>query len=516
MELDFSRSLHFWWALLPEIVLCVWGIVVLLAGVWRTPAPEGEGEGAPEVGDPTLTGRAANLGWLALVGVLAAAFANGWLYGVEEVGDTAMVAVDDFRLFANWVLLIGAGLSILISFAYVYRQRLQVGEFYGLILLATAGMMFMVGARDLIVVFLGLEVMSIGVYALTAFNRRDRKSAEAGLKYFLLGAFSTGFFLYGIALVYGATGSTNIALIGASVADGVATPGLLTVGIAMLTIGFAFKVSAVPFHMWTPDVYEGAPAPVTAFMAAAVKSAAFIAFLRVFVVAFDAAYGAWYPILWWLAAVTMVAANLMALVQSNVKRMLAYSSIAHAGYLLVAITAANETAAAALLFYLLVYTLMNIGAFAVVIGVAQQGEEHLQIDDYAGFGWAQPLLGLVLTVFLLSLAGFPGTGGFMGKIFLLQGAADAELWVLAVILVLTTIASYWYYLRVAWYMWMKPSTTDGQNALVVAPLPMQLALVVAVGLILYTGLFPGAALDFARASVEGLGAFGNPVTGLGQ
>jgi NADH-quinone oxidoreductase subunit N len=268
--------------------------------------------------------------------------------------------------------------------------------------------------------------------------------------------------------------------------------------------------------MWTPDVYEGAPAPVTAFMAAAVKSAAFIAFLRVFVVAFDAAYGAWYPILWWLAAVTMVAANLMALVQSNVKRMLAYSSIAHAGYLLVAITAANETAAAALLFYLLVYTLMNIGAFAVVIGVAQQGEEHLQIDDYAGFGWAQPLLGLVLTVFLLSLAGFPGTGGFMGKIFLLQGAADAELWVLAIILVLTTIASYWYYLRVAWYMWMKPSTTDGQNALVVAPLPMQLALVVAVSLILYTGLFPGAALDFARASVGGLGALGSDVTGLGQ
>jgi NADH-quinone oxidoreductase subunit N len=494
------------------------GDLVLIAGVWRQPAPreEGEAEAAPEAGDPTLTGRSANLGWLALVGVLAAAFANGWLYGVEEIGDTAMVAIDGFRLFANWVLLIGAGLSILISFAYVYRQRLQAAEFYGLVLLATAGMMFMVGARDLIVVFLGLEVMSVAVYALTAFNRRDRRSAEAGLKYFLLGAFSTGFFLYGIALVYGATGSTNIALIGASVADGVATPGLLSVGIAMLAIGFAFKVSAVPFHMWTPDVYEGAPAPVTAFMSAAVKAAAFVAFLRVFVVAFDAAYATWYPILWWLAAITMVAANLMALVQSNVKRMLAYSSIAHAGYLLVAITAANESAAAGLLFYLLVYTLMNIGAFAIVIGVAQQGEERLQVDDYAGFGWAQPVLGVVLTVFLLSLAGFPGTGGFMGKIFLLQGAADAELWVLAVILVLTTIASYWYYLRVAWFMWMKPSTSEGQHALMVTPLPMQLALVAAVGLILYTGLFPGAALDFARASVEGLGAFESTMTGLGQ
>ena len=515
MQLDFSRGVHYWWALLPEIVLCVWGMVVLIVGVSRKQDVDEEGR-LVEGGDPTLTGRAADLGWLALVGILGAAFANGWLYGLEEVGNTSMVAVDGFRLFANWVLLIGAGLSILISFAYVHRQRLQAAEFYGLVLLATAGMMFMVGARDLMVIFLGLEVMSIAVYALSAFNRRDRRSAEAGLKYFLLGAFSTGFFLYGIALAYGAAGSTNIALIGASVADGSASPRLLVLGIAMLAIGFAFKVSAVPFHMWTPDVYEGAPAPVTAFMSATVKTAAFVAFLRVFVVAFDAAYAAWYPILWWLAAITMVAANLMALVQTNVKRMLAYSSIAHAGYLLVAITAANENAAAGLLFYLLVYTVMNVGAFAVVIGVAHQAEERLQVDDYAGFGWSQPLLGVVLTVFLLSLAGFPGTGGFMGKIFLLQGAADAELWVLAVILVLTTIASYWYYLRIAWYMWMRSPTTEDQHALVVTPLPMQLALVAAVGLILYTGLFPGAALDFARASVEGLGALGSGVTGLGQ
>jgi NADH-quinone oxidoreductase subunit N len=510
MELDFSRGLHFWWALLPEVVLCVSGTVVLLAGVWRKPA----GPDVDETGDPTLS-RTADLGWLALLGILAAALANGWLYGVQEVGDANMVAVDRFRLFANWVLLLGAALTILISFAYVYRQRLQVGEFYGLILLATAGMMFMVGARDLIVVFLGLEVMSIGVYALTAFNRRDRKSAEAGLKYFLLGAFATGFFLYGIALVYGATGSTNVALIGASVSEGTASPRLLAVGIALLAIGFGFKVSAVPFHMWTPDVYEGAPAPVTAFMSATVKTAAFVAFLRVFAVAFDGAYEAWYPILWWLAAITMVAANLMALVQSNVKRMLAYSSIAHAGYLLVAITAANETAAAGLLFYLLVYTVMNIGAFAVVIGVAHQAEERLQVEDYTGFGWAQPMLGVVLTIFLLSLAGFPGTGGFMGKIYLLQGAADAQLWVLSVILVLTTVASYWYYLRVAWFMWMKDARTEDQHALVVTPLPTQLALVAAVGLILYTGLFPGAALEFARASVEGLGSLGG-TGGLGQ
>ena len=285
-------------------------------------------------------------------------------------------------------------------------------------------------------------------------------------------------------------------------------------GIALLTVGFAFKVSAVPFHMWTPDVYEGAPAPVTAFMSAGVKAAAFVAFLRVFLVGFDAAYGIWYPIMWWLAAITMVAANLIALVQSNVKRMLAYSSIAHAGYLLVALTAANETAAAGMLFYLLVYTLMNIGAFAIVIVVSHQSEERLQIEDYAGFGWSNPLLGVFLTIFLLSLAGFPGTGGFMGKIYLLQGAADSELWTLAVILVLTTVASYWYYLRVAWFMWMREPASESQHAQLVTPLPMRLALLASVALILYLGIFPASALDFAQASVHGLGSLGGSLLGL--
>jgi len=239
-------------------------------------------------------------------------------------------------------------------------------------------------------------------------------------------------------------------------------------------------------------------------MSASVKAAAFVAFMRVFVVAFGAAHELWYPIVWWLAALTMVAANLMALAQSNVKRMLAYSSIAHAGYLLVAVAAANENAAAGMLFYLFVYTLMNIGAFAVVIGVAEQGEEKLQIEDYSGFGWRQPLVGVALTLFLLSLAGFPGTGGFMGKIYLLQGAADAQLWYLMVILVLTTVASYWYYLRVAWYMWMRESVAEETPTASYSPLPMQVALVVTVALILYTGLFPGQALDLAHASVQGL------------
>ncbi len=493
MELDFSSQAHFVFALLPEIVLSVWGMLLLIVGV------SGEEEGP---------GKADTLGWLAVGGLVLAALANGWLYGVAEVGAAGMIAVDRFRLFANWIFILAAIFSILISFAYVARQRLQVGEYYALILLSTVGMMMMAAARDLIVIFLGLEVMSVAVYALAALNRRDRRSAEAGLKYFILGAFSTGFFLYGIALVYGGTGTTNIAEIADAVASGAVQSALLTIGIALLAIGFSFKVAVVPFHMWTPDVYEGSPAPVTAFMAASVKAAAFVAFLRVFLVAFEGVYENWWAILWWLAAATMVVANLIALVQSNVKRMLAYSSIAHAGYLLVAVVAANEIAAAGMLFYLLVYALMNIGAFGIVITVANQGEDRLQIEDYAGFGWQQPALGLFLTIFLLSLAGFPGTGGFMGKIFLLQGAVGSALWSLSVVLVLTTLVSYWYYLRVAWYMWMRDAPSDEAYAGVYLPVSMRAALMVGAILILLTGVFPSTPLEWAQASVEGLGTFG--------
>ncbi len=494
MQLDFSSQGHYLIALLPELVLCTFAMIVLVAGVAdRT-------RNSPD--------RVADLGWLALLGILVAALANGWLYGVTEVGASSMVAVDLFRLFANWIFLAAAAMSVLISIAYVERQGLQAGEFYGLLLLSTVGMMFMASARDLIVIFLGLEVMSIAVYAMTAMNRRDRKSAEAGLKYFVLGAFSTGFFLYGIALTYGATGSTNISAIAAAVGGGSAHGGLLAFGVALLAIGFAFKVSAVPFHMWTPDVYEGAPTPVTAFMSAAVKTAAFVAFLRVFYIAFDGVYAQWWAIIWWLAVLSMVAANLIALVQVNVKRMLAYSSIAHAGYLLVAIVANNETATAGLLFYLLVYTLMNIGAFGIVLTVGNQSERNQHVDDYAGFGWRQPVLGVFLTIFLLSLAGFPGTGGFMGKIFLLQGAMGANLVYLSAILVLTTVVSYWYYLRVAWFMWMREPPDGKAHLGLSAPIALRLALIVAVVGVLYTGIFPAAALDLARAGAESLTSAG--------
>ena len=500
MELDFSNQAHFIVALAPEIILSVWGIVVLLVGV-SSRRPEG----------PRTS---ADLGWLSVLGILAASLANGWLYSVTEVGTHSMIALDRFALFSNWIILSGAVLGVLISQGYIRRQGLQAAEFYALLIYATVGLMVMAAARDLIVVFLGLEIMSIAAYVLAAINRRDPRSAESGLKYFLLGAFSTGFFLYGIALVYGATGSTHIEAIADSVASGNAHRALLVFGIALLAVGFSFKVTVIPFHMWTPDVYEGAPTPVTAFMSVAVKAGAFLAFFRVFSVAFEGAYEVWWTILWWLAVLTMVFGNLIATVQVSVKRMLAYSGIAHAGYLMVAIVVANSTASAGLLFYLLTYTLMNIGAFAIVILVSGEGEDRLEIEDYAGFGWRQPLLGVLLTVFLLSLAGFPGTGGFMAKVYLLQGAMESNFVYLSVILVLTTVASYWYYLRVAWFMWMKDAPPDVAVEPIQVPFAMRVALVTCVVLILYLGVFPGATLALARSSVSVLSALGPELIGL--
>ncbi len=490
MVLDYSSGFHYLFALLPEVVLACWGMLVLILGVARKGGED----------------RSQEIGWLSVAGLALAAIANGWLYsGVAEAGVGGMIAIDRFRLFANWVLLLAAALSIVISLGYVARQKLQGGEYYALILFATVGTMFMASARDLMVIFLGLELMSIAVYALVGFNRRDRRSAEAGLKYFLLGAFATGFLLFGIALIYGAAGSANIQLVAEAIRAGTIANGLMAPGVALLAIGFAFKVAAVPFHMWTPDVYEGAPTPVTAFMATAVKAAAFAAFLRVFLVGLGDLHGQWSTILWWLAAITMVVGNVVALVQANVKRMLAYSSIAHGGYLLVAVVAANDTAIASLLFYLLVYTVMTIGAFAVVVTVGNQTERNNRIDDFAGLGWRRPALGILMTIFLLALAGFPGTAGFIAKYQLLLGAAEAELWVLAIVLVLTTVVSYWYYLRVAWFMWMMEGGEGSRAADPAgASLVTHMVLVAGAGLILLAGIFPGALLELAQGSVEGL------------
>jgi NADH-quinone oxidoreductase subunit N len=490
MTIDFSNPLHYALALLPEVVLAVAAMAILLIDVFQKGSRS-------EPSSPVI-------GWLALAGLLAAAVANGWLLTLEEASATGVVPIDSFRVFSNFLFLLAAAFFVLISARYLEQERLRLGEVYVLVMLATVGMMAFAGTRDLMVMFIGLEMMSVPVYVLTGVNRRDWRSGEGALKYFLLGAFSSAFFLFGVALTYGATGTTNLALI-ASVTGGPEASPLLLLGVAMLIVGFGFKTAAVPFHMWTPDAYEGAPAPITGFMAAGVKAAAFAAFLRVFLTAFGGLTETWSQLIVWLAIITMVAANLIALAEGNVKRMLAYSSIAHAGYLLVALATGTVMGAASFLFYLVVYTLMTIGAFAVVLAVGRRGEERLDVESYRGLAWHKPLLGVVMTIFLLSLAGFPFTGGFIGKVYILRSAVENGLLPLAIVLVLASLVSYWYYLRVAWYMWFsEPSAEVAAEEPVVVAGSMKAALVLAAFLIVLLGVLPNELLDAAQRSAAAL------------
>jgi NADH-quinone oxidoreductase subunit N len=491
MPVDLSFPAHYGLVLLPEIVLSVWAMVVLMVDVFQKGSRS----------EPS----ASSMPWLTLAGIGIAAVANAWMAGLQQTGLPGVIAVDDFRVFANFVFLLAAALFVLISTRYLDEERLRLGELYVLVMFATVGMMIFAGSTELMAMFIGLELMSIPIYVLTGLNRRERRSAEGALKYFLLGAFSSAFFLFGIALTYGGAGSTELSVIAQSIGvDGIGASPLLVAATALLAVGFGFKVAAVPFHMWTPDAYEGAPAPITAFMAAGVKAAAFAAFIRVFLTAFPGLYGIWDAIAIWLAALTMISANLIALVQGNVKRMLAYSSIAHAGYLLVALAAASVLGAAAFLFYAVTYTLMTMGAFAVLIAVARRGEERLDLDAYSGLAWRRPLIGVAMTVFLLSLAGFPFTGGFIGKVFIVRAAVERGLVALAVVLVMASLISYFYYLRVAWYMWFR-EPVEGQTSEPPALAPaMVVALVIAVTGTIALGVYPEPLLHLAERSAAGL------------
>ena len=502
MPVDLSSPAHYAFVMLPEIVLSAWAMFILLLDVFQKGSRS----------EPS----SASMPWLTLGGVVLAAIANGWVATLTETGPAGMIAVDSFRVFSNFVFLLSAALFVLISTRYIDEERLRLGELYVLILFATVGMMVFAGARDLMVMFIGLELMSIPIYVLTGINRRDRRSAEGALKYFLLGAFSSAFFLFGIALAYGGAGSTNLQEIALAIGvDGIGASVLLVAATALLGVGFGFKVAAVPFHMWTPDAYEGAPSPVTAFMAAGVKAAGFAAFIRVFFTAFPGLYDSWDAIAIWLAVITMVSANLIALVQGNVKRMLAYSSIAHAGYLLVALAAGSVLGAASFLFYAVTYTLMTMGAFAVMMVVAERGEERLDLDAYSGLAWRRPLLGVVMTIFLLSLAGFPFTGGFIGKVFILRAAVERGLVLLAVVLVLASLVSYFYYLRIAWYMWFR-DPVDGQTSSPQALAPaMTVALVVAAVGVVFLGVLPDTVLALAERSAAGLLQIPAALTRLG-
>lgn len=508
MLLEFTRQADYFWALLPEIVLSLWAMLVLIVDVF-------------EKGNRSRPSRPM-IAWLAVAGLVVTALVNGWLLlNVGEAAPVGIIAVDHFRLFANFIFLLAAALSILISFGYLERRGIMLGEFFALVMFATVGMMLMAASRELILIFLALEVMSVAIYVLVGMDRRDPRSSEAALKYFLLGAFSSAFFLYGIALVFGSTGSTNIAVIGpvifAQLAAGQESLMLLA-GVALTAVGFAFKVAAVPFHVWTPDAYDGAPTPVTALMSTGVKAAAFAAFIRVFVVGFAGFYEQWSVVVWWLAVLTMVGANLVALTQGSVKRMLAYSSIAHAGYLLVALVSANAYGAAAFLFYLLVYTLMTIGAFGIVVMNARGTDERVRLEDYAGLGWQQPWMAALFSIFLLSLAGFPLTGGFLGKLYILRAALQSGQVSLAVILVVASLISYFYYLRVVVVMYMRPARSETDHLGLVVPLPAKIAVGFAAGAVLFLFFFPGwpygGVLNAAQQSVASLFVAPDAILGI--
>lgn len=438
--------------------------------------------------------------WLSLFGLAGGIVATVALWENGQAAFHGTFVLDGVAAFTNVVCLLAAGLSLLMAPGYLASIGVRAREVYPLVLFATSGMMIMGGARDLVVLFLGIEVMSIAAYVLAGIHRTDERSGEAALKYFLLGAFATGFLLYGMAILYGATGATSYDAIAAALPK---APKLLALGgVALLVVALGFKVSAVPFHFWAPDVYQGAPTSVTALMAVGIKAAAVVGFARLFIVALGSLYGDWAMVLWWLAVLTMTVGNVIAVAQNNVKRMLAYSSIAHAGYLLAAIVAGTPRGGGAVLFYLLAYTFMNVGAFAVVISLGRKGEVNEQFDDYAGLASRQPLIAAAMVLFLLSLTGIPPLVGFVGKLYLIEAILQAGYVWLAVIMVLNSAISAYYYLRLIFEMYMRDPSRP-ETAMEPAPLLIACLLVATVGTIFF-GIFPDGPLDFARDAFAAL------------
>ncbi len=492
MSFDLSLPAQLAGALGPDLFLMGGAMLLLLWAGWR---PESD-EHQRSVGILSL---ALCIFTMVLVGYYAR---EGYTASVGPI------AVDNFRWAADEIFLIATVGTIAMSLDYNRREGITPGESHVLLLLATSGMMILAAARDLIIVFLGIELMSIAIYVLVGMNRRRERSAEGAIKYFLLGAFSTAFLLYGIALVYGATGETNFARIAANIGKfQLAHNALLLVGVALLLVGFGFKVAAAPFHMWAPDVYEGAPTPITAYMAAAVKAAAFAAFFRLWLEAFPSLLTTWHQSVWWLAALTMIVGNIVALAQRNIKRLLAYSSIAHAGYILVAMVVGTKLGSSAFMFYLFAYTMATLGAFAVIVALGARGEDRMSVEEYAGLWTVRPGLAGAMAVFMLALLGFPVFGGigFFAKWYVLQAALQAPFpqTRLAVLLVLTSLVSAGYYLYVVMVMFMKPRDSN-------ASLPEQTGgwtrAVVwgSAAVILIFGLFPDAIVSFTRRSTPTL------------
>ncbi len=442
--------------------------------------------------------------WLALMGLGGILVTMVILLRDFGQGDRVvaeMLILDDLSRFFHLVFLLVAAITIMVSIRYVEREGFHPGEYYALIVFATVGMMVMASAADLIMVFLGLETLSIPLYVLAGFLRDRISSNESGLKYLLLGAFASAFLLYGIAFLYGATGSTRLAKVAAHLSRGAGWENPLAVlGAGLLVVGLAFKVAAVPFHMWLPDVYEGAPTPVTAFMIAGTKAAAFSALLRALGAAFMPLPVAWVAPLWVLALLTMGVGNIAALTQHSIKRMLAYSSIAHAGYLLVAFVAGTSQGLSSILFYVVVYAFMNLGAFAVIIAVARQGEETPTLSAYAGLAYRHPALAFCMAVFMFSLAGLPPTGGFMGKFYILSAAVAADYVGLTVVAVVCSLISVFFYLRVVVMMYMEGPRAGGPRPRL-SP-AMLITLTLSVAATLQLGILPARVWDVAVRSVQ--------------
>lgn len=470
-------------AIMPSLVLCCFGMVLLLVSVFLE------------------RGRTAPIAWLSIIGLVVTGIVsiNGW--NDPQAGFAGSVVLDNFATFFNITCLIAAGLTILMSDSYLHREGYPVGEYYPLILFTTAGAMWMASGTDLMTIFLGLEVLSVSLYVLAGFFRGQLRSNEAGLKYFFLGAFSTGFMLYGVALLYGVSGTTKVAGIAEAIRvmpDAASNP-MVIAGAVLLSIGFLFKIGAAPFHMWTPDVYQGAPTPITAFMSAGPKAAAFAAFMRVTYISLDSLQTDMSALFWILAVLTMTVGNFIAISQRDVKRMLAYSSISHAGYALVGMVAWNEIGFSGILFYMLVYTFMNIGAFAVLVLLGKKGEENLTLDGLAGVGYKRPFLGVAMAIFLFSLMGLPPTAGFTGKFFIFAGAVKAGYIWLAVLGVLNSAVSLYYYLRVMVYMYFRDAEED--FAWVKMEMATIVSILIAIVGVLLLGIIPGPVMEMAKLSI---------------
>ena len=489
--MNFSLSATDFLTILPELILCGMGMVVLLFDLF------GSGRNT------------ANLAWLTLLSLLAAGYADITMMGQNLMGFSGTVTADDFSIAFELIFLSVTALTVLLSTRYVHERGMGYGEYYALLLFATAGMMLMASSLDMPMIFIGLEILSLSSYILCGMLRRDARSNESALKYFLLGAFATGFLLYGMMLLYGATGTIRLREIAEALRhEEVFVNPIAWMGMGMILVGFGFKIALVPFHMWTPDVYEGAPTTVTAFLSSGPKAASFAALIRILVEGLSPMQEQWSQVLWVLAVITMTLGNVVALQQDNIKRMLAYSSIAHAGYILVALVVGGAEGLGAVVFYALAYTFMNTGAFGVLILTADRGRERLTFEDFRGFGFVSPALGVAMFIFMLSLAGIPLTGGFAGKFQIFKSAIDQGYIWLTVIGMLNSVVSIYYYLRIVVVMYMQPAGDDSLQEPPRASIPLYTAIALAAAGVIYLGIFPSGWIGISLQSVSLLTAGG--------